>query len=1068
MDGLIRNGTSTSSHHSTSSNGGGAGHSPQQYSMSAPRPPSTLVDYPMHDSTENNELIVLPPPRHPGANAGVVRPPSATSAPRKRKKTIEGDSEVIRRLRRSHEACTRCRLKKIKCDSGHPSCGACAAVGVTCQQEDRHRNKFQPRAHQEIIEYQLIQTIAIIRKWIPDYDPDRAVYFAQREGVSLPDPPPSLPTSSSTMGSMTPAMSPTHMSIARGMNSHSQNSSHSTPAPLMAMNHNLYSPSQSGSDSFPVRSPVETQLLSPTSPPTPYFRSYPFGSNSLAAHAHHPASAPTPRYEDNAGVPNQSHVRRDLEADNGQKGLDPRGRSMANPTAIARGFGVTSRLLEDPRYNEKEPLKVEGDELAPVTTGPSSLHPRLWHSRPFKRGALPSPSFSTSEMNTVWLPSNHKIANHMVEKYFERLNFHRPIFEKGNFLRRFELLYSTDAVTTDDVGFICSTYLILALATLSELHQPEQDADWVSELKAEWPTHEELFSRALVVKPELRVTISSLQALLLLQWYLYSERHGRSLWRLVGTLVRLAIELGLHHDPFVQKGTFTTEECTLRVNLWHSVMIHDRGTSVLLGRPYGVDEEFFNTSSPVEIPGSVSRHFVDSAPLNSVAADIIRSLYRPQTQSVQEVINHAKRILIKMAQFRRTLPKDYWPYFQGTVGWGEEEKKLLRRELTTEKGLTFLKYNIQRLLLLRAMFNNDGMTYDYRIKALEDALKTSHNIIIMHATLTKIPDIGFFVSPLPLHIAAMTIIYGQSCGFLTLPYETGYEDVHSALHITPALRWQWERKDANGGVHPITPALAAKVFKSKPRADKPRLIPEFLTEEDWEDENNLTRASLQDAHLQTWPAPLWQPGPVWPEGHHLHQKQHAMMMHGEGSNSSKSASPIGQHANPQPLSSAVANGVAVHNTGSSSGTGGAATVAATAGPSNNNATASTSTATATAGAAGTAGTSGPTANGPIPGPSMPGNAKTSYFKREEPDLTGLFADVPHYMFGNPIMAQPEPEIQEFFMQEERDPTARPQYSRHPYLNMKTVESFQHMGYSASMFHPYASSSSHHQHQGQGS
>ena len=111
----------------------------------------------------------------------------------------------------------------------------------------------------------------------------------------------------------------------------------------------------------------------------------------------------------------------------------------------------------------------------------------------------------------------------MVEMYFKRLNFHRPIFEKQDYLRRFDILYSSDTVSTDDVGFLCSTYLILALATLSEMHQPEKNAEWVMELKQDWPTHEQLFARALVIKPELRVTISSLQALLLLQWYLYSE-----------------------------------------------------------------------------------------------------------------------------------------------------------------------------------------------------------------------------------------------------------------------------------------------------------------------------------------------------------------------------------------------------------------------------------------------------------------------------------------------------------------------------------------------------------------
>jgi len=126
-------------------------------------------------------------------------------------------------------------------------------------------------------------------------------------------------------------------------------------------------------------------------------------------------------------------------------------------------------------------------------------------------------------MDVVWLPTNHKIATYLVEMYFNRLNFHRPIFEKGDYMRRFEGLYGTDAVSMDDVGFICSTYLILALATVSELHQPDLNPAWVTKLKEEWPRHEDLFSRALAVKPELRVTISSLQALLLLQWYLYSE-----------------------------------------------------------------------------------------------------------------------------------------------------------------------------------------------------------------------------------------------------------------------------------------------------------------------------------------------------------------------------------------------------------------------------------------------------------------------------------------------------------------------------------------------------------------
>ena len=181
----------------------------------------------------------------------------------------------------------------------------------------------------------------------------------------------------------------------------------------------------------------------------------------------------------------------------------------------------------------------------------------------------------------------------------------------------------------------------------------------------------------------------------------------------------------------LQKDTFTPDECTLRVNLWHSVMIHDRGTSVLLGRPVAIGEEHFNTSLPVLIPGVVSRHFVDSAPLNSIAADIVHSLYRPHIQSTEEVIKHSKRILIRMSNWRKSLPQEYTPYFHGTVGWPEDEKQMLRNELTTEKGLTFLKYNIQRLLLLRAIFNNDEMRYDVRIKALDDGKRVFQDNVLL-------------------------------------------------------------------------------------------------------------------------------------------------------------------------------------------------------------------------------------------------------------------------------------------------------------------------------------------------
>lgn len=139
------------------------------------------------------------------------------------------------------------------------------------------------------------------------------------------------------------------------------------------------------------------------------------------------------------------------------------------------------------------------------------------------------------------------------------------MFFRHQFLQALDQLYNEGASTRPvfDPGFICSLYLVLALGTLSELNRsgyqgeaPSTHADvpldtdesmeriptsprsqtkskkavkstsastGISRLPPDWPAHDEFFDRALAVKPELRVTLSSLQALILLQWYLYAE-----------------------------------------------------------------------------------------------------------------------------------------------------------------------------------------------------------------------------------------------------------------------------------------------------------------------------------------------------------------------------------------------------------------------------------------------------------------------------------------------------------------------------------------------------------------
>ena len=199
-------------------------------------------------------------------------------------------------------------------------------------------------------------------------------------------------------------------------------------------------------------------------------------------------------------------------------------------------------------------------------------------------------------------------------------------------------------------------------------------------------------------------------------------------------MVRLAIELGLNHDPTTQT-IFDEEECQLRIRLWGIVLVHDRGTSLLLGRPLAIAPNDTNTPYSVRRP-DISEHFLLSHPVAEIQADIINSLYSPHGQSGDAIMRHATRIVKSMVEFRRRLPERYKWYFGGTADWSLEEKTKLVQGITEDEGLTLLKIGIARILLLRALFSNKDLDYTQRHKALLDGEQIRFELTFRNPTIT--------------------------------------------------------------------------------------------------------------------------------------------------------------------------------------------------------------------------------------------------------------------------------------------------------------------------------------------
>ncbi|CCM07053.1 uncharacterized protein FIBRA_09375 [Fibroporia radiculosa] len=571
------------------------------------------------------------------------------------------------------------------------------------------------------------------------------------------------------------------------------------------------------------------------------------------------------------------------------KGQDPLSYDVTDTRALVRGFGVNEEIVAG--------LKLPPSDLEDIAVGSNGLssgrdrdfvEPSLprdaskWISVSIRNGNAPQGAPPPNTVPppvpsvAVWLPKDRVMVRSILEAYFARLNYHRPVFSRREFEQALDLLYE-GRTFQHDPGFVCSVYLVLALSTLSELNHRangmEKDGNQNATspiaprrlMPADWPSHEEFFERALAVKPDLRVTVSSLQALILLHWYLYTERQGRTLWRLVGSLVRVAIELGLHHDPTSQNDPasqdkiFSEQECQLRIRLWGIVLLHDRGTSILLGRPLAIAPSDSNTPQPARAKSTdISDHFVLSAPIVEIQADIINSLYTPTRQSADAIVRHATRIIKSMAEFRRQLPDSYKWFFGGTDEWKIEQRTKLVQDITEDEGLTLLKIGITRILLLRALFSSKELDYYHRYRALKDAIITSHNIIIVHNQLIRFPDIAFFVSPIPLHISAMVILFGHMSRCHPIPRQVAVEDVWMALDMLPSFRWRWERKDLNGG-HPLIAKLAEKVLAVNLHQVAPAAPPVLLSELDWDTEHLLSpkpgaQASAQPTSPSIGPA----------------------------------------------------------------------------------------------------------------------------------------------------------------------------------------------------------------------
>jgi hypothetical protein len=154
----------------------------------------------------------------------------------------------------------------------------------------------------------------------------------------------------------------------------------------------------------------------------------------------------------------------------------------------------------------------------------------------------------------------------------------------------------------------------------------------------------------------------------------------------------------------------------------------------------------------------------------------------------------------------------------------------------------------------------------------------AHNVLVLHAQLTSFPEVAFFVAPIPIHIAAMIILFAAISKVETLAWGLAKEDIALALKLVPLFRWRWgaRARAQQQGTYPLVSRLAIKVFGSEVAAEQGPISPPILLDEMYWLSNDVLRSDRPAKIEEVWnpPASGVKPTPSGLGAAHHEQRRH--------------------------------------------------------------------------------------------------------------------------------------------------------------------------------------------------
>lgn len=421
---------------------------------------------------------------------------------------------------------------------------------------------------------------------------------------------------------------------------------------------------------------------------------------------------------------------------------------------VANLLEETSRSAANGRRMTKPPRKKTNDHNASssTTTGGStgtSTHPTVLPNaadRGFSNGRIPLGSIATStgllsnvpfsapgSSNVFGIGSEHPFANYwtcngglpevidvlpakmqvdlVLERYFECVDPVYPMIHRQTFFADYEHFWTMTLEEKHkcDSAFIALVFVMLALGT-----QFVESKLSAGEKKQTAEFYASAANQALRVGSYMSMaSITSIQAMVLMTYFLINDNHASDGWAFGGILMRQAYAMGLHRDPNIVVPSAPLFIKQQRRKVWQAVLLQDTFLTVLLSLPPSAThtdvkvEDLVSNLDPSSISIDASDDPTDIAYLRGswILANLVQeTICSPRSLDVPicTTVRHKSKLVADFRAVYRSFPDIFrsWDIAMLT-SMAERNKRIVRQTL-------FLSSNyFHNLMLVHASESTD-------------------------------------------------------------------------------------------------------------------------------------------------------------------------------------------------------------------------------------------------------------------------------------------------------------------------------------------------------------------------